>query len=312
MIISASRRTDIPAFYSEWFFNRIKDGFTLVRNPMNPTVESRINLSPDVVDGIVFWTKNPKPMLDRLDELRDYPYYFQFTLTPYDNDVEKNLPPKNEIIDTFKELSDKIGANRVIWRYDPTLINDKYTLGHHIENFAEMAKKLKGYTSKCVISFVDYYRSIANNIKELDLKEITDDDMTYIANNFSAIANENGVKINTCAETIDLSEYDIGHSKCVDDSIFTEITGYSYNTNKDKNQRLACGCVSSIDIGVYNTCLNGCKYCYANHSAKQVKRNFALYDVNSPLLCGNLDKDDVIKNREVKSYKIGQIEFNID
>ena len=311
MIISASRRTDIPAFYSEWFLRRIKDGFVLVRNPMNPNSIGKISLSPDVVDGIVFWTKNPKPMLAGLDKLRDYPYYFQFTLTPYDSDVEAHLPPKKEVIDTFKELSDRIGANRVIWRCDPILVNRKYTLDYHIGRFVEMAAELKGYTTKCVISFVDYYKSIAGNIKDLGLLEITEDDMRHIARSFSAVASENGLRVDTCAEAIDLSEYGIGHSKCVDDAIFTEITGFGYDVSKDKNQRAACGCVESIDIGAYNTCLHGCKYCYANSSARLVKSNYARYDADSPLLCGEIGGGDIIKDREVRSVQSGQLGFDI-
>ena len=278
---------------------------------MNPKSISRMNLSPDVVDGIVFWTKNPKPMIERLDELCEYPYYFQFSLASYGNDVERYLPPKKEIIDTFKELSDKIGANRVIWRFDPILINEKYSTDYHIEYFAKFAKLLNGYTRKCTISFVDYYRSIENSIKDLKLKEITECNMRYIAAQFSAIAKANEIKIDTCAEKIDLSEYGINRAKCVDASIFKDITGYSYDIKKDKNQRAECGCAASIDIGAYNTCRNGCKYCYANHSAKLVEKNFTLFDTQSPLLCGKEKDDDVIRDREVKSCKDGQIKFDI-
>ena len=143
MIISASRRTDIPNYYSEWFFNRIKEGYVLVRNPMNISQVSKISLSPDVVDGIVFWTKNPLPILDRLEELREYTYYFQFTLTPYGKDVEPNVPSKNDlIIPSFRKLSERIGKERVVWRYDPILFNDKYTMDYHIKYFKALAAKL--------------------------------------------------------------------------------------------------------------------------------------------------------------------------
>jgi Domain of unknown function (DUF1848). len=159
MIISASRRTDIPAFYSEWFLNRIKAGFLIVRNPMNPKQLSRIVLTPDVVDCIVFWTKNPTPMLPKLDELKDYNYYFQFTLTGYGQDIERNLPSKKDVlIPAFLELSEKIGAHRVIWRYDPILINSKYSEEYHVSAFKQIAEALNGHTEKCVFSFVDRYR----------------------------------------------------------------------------------------------------------------------------------------------------------
>ena len=160
MIISASRRTDIPTYYSEWFLNRIKDGFVYVRNPMNVHQISKISLSPDVVDGIVFWTKNPVPMLDKLYNLQDYAYYFQFTVNSYGKDIEANIPSKNDIIvPAFRELSRIIGAEKVIWRYDPIMLTSKYTIDYHVNYFNELAKRLSGYTHKCVISFVDFYRN---------------------------------------------------------------------------------------------------------------------------------------------------------
>lgn len=158
MILSASRRTDIPNYYSDWFLHRIEEGFVYVRNPMNPHQISKINLSPEVVDCIVFWTKNPKPMLDRLAELKAYSYYFQFTLTGYGTDIEAGVPHKKEsIIPTFQSLSGKIGKEKVIWRYDPILFTDKYTPEYHLKAFEQIASALHGYTNKCVISFVDTY-----------------------------------------------------------------------------------------------------------------------------------------------------------
>jgi len=170
MIISASRRTDIPSYYSEWFFNRIKEGFVFARNPMNFRQISRIKLTPDVVDGIVFWTKNPIPMLERLGELKEYMYYFQFTVTPYGKDVEPNLPKKNsELLTGFKRLSDTIGTDRIVWRFDPIFINNKYTLDYHIQAFEKIAEELHDYTRKVTISFIDVdYRGVKSNIQELE------------------------------------------------------------------------------------------------------------------------------------------------
>lgn len=299
MIISVSRRTDIPSYYSDWFFNRIKEGFVQTRNPMNFHQVSKISISPDSVDGIVFWSKNPKPMLNRLEELNDYVYYFQFTLNSYGEDIEKNVPSKSkEVIRTFRNLSEKIGANRVVWRYDPILLNKKYTIDYHTENFEKLARLLKGYTKKCTISFIDYYRNIMKNIKDLNLKDITEEDIHIIARNFYIIAKENGLKLDTCAEKFDLSKYNIGHARCIDENIFKKIKSFKYNIEKDKNQRLECGCVSSIDIGMYNTCMNGCKYCYANHSLKTVEKNFLMHNENLPMLCGKLNDDDIIRDRK--------------
>ena len=174
MILSASRRTDIPTYFSEWFFNRIKDQYVLVRNPMNIHQVSKINLNPEVIDGIVFWTKNPKPMLNKLNNLKDYTYYFQFTLNAYDNNIERNIPSKNKvIIPIFQELSDIIGPDRVIWRYDPIFINNKYTIDYHIKYFEILARRISPYTKKCIISFLDIYKKIENNIEALSIYKIS-------------------------------------------------------------------------------------------------------------------------------------------
>lgn len=310
MIISASRRTDIPAFYLDWFYNRIKEGYVLVRNPMNVHQISRINLSPDVVDCIVFWTKNPEPMIARLDELEDYNYYFQFTLNSYSKDIEAGVPSKHdEIIQTFKRLSNKIGSQRVIWRYDPILINEKYNLEYHKKYFEKLVGLLNGAFETCTISFVDYYKKAAKNFKEHNINELNYDTMVNIAECFSEIANRYEFKINTCAETIDLSQFGISHSKCIDDKLIEKIIGKELNIFKDKNQRKECGCVESIDIGSYNTCLHGCKYCYANYSNNVVSKNAALYDANSPILCSHLTSDDIIKERPVRSFIQNQLEW---
>jgi DNA repair photolyase len=293
LILSVSRRTDIPNYYSEWFYNRIKEGYVLVRNPMNIHQVSKIAITPEIVDCIVFWTKNPAPMIGRLDELKGYFYYFQFTVNSYARDIEPNVPSKNEkIIDTFRKLSDKIGREKVIWRYDPILLSDKYSIDYHVEYFCKTAEKLKDYTYKCTISFIDLYRNTTKNVKQLSLHTLTADYKRKIAQDLSQIAMQNNLKIDTCAEDIDLSDLNIGHARCIDDKLIEEIIGCPLNVGKDKAQRLECGCVESIDIGMYNTCLNGCKYCYANLSENTVKKNSKVHDANSPLLCGTLTDED--------------------
>lgn len=302
MIISASRRTDIPAFYSDWFFNRIKEGYVLVRNPMNIHQVSKIKLSPDVVDCIVFWTKNPKPMLDKLDELKDYRYYFQFTLNSYSNDIEPNVPSKSEeIINTFKQLSDLIGRDRVIWRYDPIILSEKYTVQYHIKYFEKLSQILNGSFNKCVISFVDFYKKNARTLNESKINEPVKEEINLIAKAFSEISKKYDFEINTCTESIDLSSYGINHGKCIDDKLIEQLCGCRISANKDKNQRDICGCIESIDIGLYNTCMHKCKYCYANYSLKTVDDNYAKYNPNSPLLCSELLIEDKIIERNVKS-----------
>lgn len=304
MILSVSRRTDIPRFYSEWFFNRIKEGFLYVRNPMNLQQVSRIELAPDVVDCIVFWTKNPEPMLARMDELKEYHYYFQFTLTSYGRDIEANIPHKRDcMIPTFQKLSDKIGMEKMVWRYDPILLTDKYTIEYHYRAFGQIAKALKGYTKRCVISFVDSYAKIQKSMKAVNARLLTENEMRLLAKAFSQIARENDMEIMTCAERMDLSEYGIVHSSCIDKRMIEEIIGCPIDVKKDKNQRVECGCVESIDVGTYNTCRNGCRYCYATYSMESVSTNASKYDVNSPILCGVIHDEDKITVRKVKSLR---------
>lgn len=313
MIISASRRTDIPSYYSECFFNRLKERYVLVRNPINIHQVSKIDLSPDVVDCIVFWTKNPSPMLDKLGNLNDYNYYFQFTLNSYGKDIEPNVPSKNDkLIDVFKKLSDRIGPERVVWRYDPILINKKYTIDYHIKYFGTIAKHLSNYTEKCTISFLDFFPKIKSNINRYKITSISDNEKRLIAKELSSIAFSYGLIMDTCAEGIELGNMGISNARCIDDRLISRITGAKINVDKDKNQRQECGCVSSIDIGLYNTCLNSCKYCYANYSQNTVKKNASLYDKNSPLLCSKLDDKDKIYVRKVESLKDNQMSFLLE
>ena len=310
MIISASRRTDIPSYYSEWFFNRIKEGYAYVRNPMNPHQVSHVSLSQEVVDGFVFWTKNPTPMLNRLNELQDYPYYFQFTLTPYEGDVERNLPSKKEVlIPVFQRLAAEIGKERVVWRYDPILLSDKYTMSYHKEVFRRFCDKLADSTEKCTISFLDLYKNIQCNINKLGIRPLTSGQMNELAGYFSEVAKEYGIYIDTCAETIDLSKYGIGHASCIDRKRLERIGYYTLNVQADKNQREACGCVSSIDLGAYNTCKNGCIYCYANFNPTIVSGCFVKHDPSSPLLYGKISEKDVIKKRDMKSFRDEQMKL---
>jgi len=297
MIISASRRTDTPAFYSEWFLNRIREGYLMVRNPMNIHQVSKISLSPENVDCIVFWTKNPKPMLDKLSELNNYKYYFQFTLTSYDKSIEPNVPEKKYLINTFRELSNLIGKEKVIWRYDPILTTDKFNVDYHIKWFEVLAKKLSGYTQRCVISFIDLYKKTERNLKGINLVPISIETMHEIACNFSLIASRYNISIETCSEDIDFSKYNIKHGKCIDDELISRITGKRLISRKDPNQRSACGCIKAIDIGAYDTCKHNCIYCYANINRDVVMKNTQLHNVKSPLLYGQLNEKDKIYER---------------
>lgn len=309
LILSVSRRTDIPAFYSSWFFNRVKEGFVLVRNPFNRKQVSKIKLSPDVIDCIVFWTKNPKRMIKRLDELEKYNYYFQFTLNSYDKTLEKSVPQKKYLIKTFIELSNKIGKNKVVWRYDPIILTDKFTKEYHYKWFEYLAKRLSPYTNKCVISFLDLYKKTERNLKGINLLPINEEDIFDIAENFSKIASKYNLILETCSEEVDLFKFNINHGKCIDDKLISSIVGTKLSIDKDSTQREACGCVKSIDIGAYNTCNHNCLYCYANFNRDMVEKNLQKHDRKSPLLFGKLEGDEKITDRKMESYRKGQISF---
>lgn len=308
MIISVSRRTDIPSYYSTWFFNRLKEGYAYVRNPMNPHQISEVPLSPDVVDGIVFWTKNPTPMLNSLDKLQNYTYYFQYSLTPYGDDVEKNIPSKsNIIIPTFRKLSSLIGKDRVVWRYDPILLSDKYTLQYHMQCFCRLCDKLADYTEKCTISFLDLYKNMQRNITPLGIRTLSYGQEEELAGYFSEVAHEHGIYIDTCAENTELDKYGIKHASCIDQERLERIGNYKLDIERDKNQRDACNCVSSIDLGAYNTCQNGCVYCYANFNQTLVNDCCKKHNPSSPLLYGEVGIDDIIRPRAMKSLRNDQI-----
>ena len=308
MILSVSRRTDIPNYYSDWFINRIKEGFLYVRNPINIHQISKIDLSPEVVDCIVFWTKNPENMIERLDELNRYKYYFQFTLTGYGKDIEPNIPDKRSVlISTFKNLSDKIGKDKVIWRYDPILLSSKYTMEYHLKAFEEISGNLAGFTEKVIISFMDSYAKTQRNTAGLNIGQITNEDMYNLAGKMAQIAKKHQLKIETCAEQIDLQDIGIQHGSCIDKKLIEKIMGCKLKVGKDKNQREECGCYESVEVGTYNTCSNGCKYCYANYSDEKVKESIKLYNPHSPLLCGTIGDNDKITDRSVKSLKDTQI-----
>lgn len=305
MVLSVSRRTDIPNYYSEWFYNRIREGFLYVRNPINRHQVSEISLSPDVVDCIVFWTKNPKPMMGKLDRLKDYEYYFQFTLTGYGADVEPNVPHKRDaMLPVFQELSEKIGREKVIWRYDPILFTNRYTPEYHIKAFGQIARALRGYTDKCVISFVDVYPKNRKPMGMLKLGTLDDGQKLAFVSQLSRIASENGMAVGCCAEDMDFAQCGVQRNSCIDKSLIEGITGRRINAGKDKTQRGSCGCMESIDVGAYNTCRNGCVYCYANYSQGVVMENSKRYDPNSPLLCDKIMEGDRVTQRKVKSLKI--------
>jgi hypothetical protein len=266
MLISASRRTDIPAFFADWFFSRIREGCVLTQNPFHPQQVKQVDLTPLAVDGFVFWSKNPEPMLDRLSLLVDYPFYFQFTVNAYGQAIEPAVPEKEKVIESFRRLSALIGPERIIWRYDPIFISDQWTPQRHLDHFGSLASRLSGLTSQCTTSFVDVYRK---NIRAMRLQGLTPpdpDQIRFLGAGLAGICSGQKMQLQTCAETVDLSDLGVGHASCVDAEKMAAISGRPTTAAKDKQQRPACGCSAGVDIGHYNTCRHGCVYCYANGS----------------------------------------------
>ncbi len=298
MILSVSRRTDIPCCYAPWFMEHIRQGYALTRNPMNPKALYRVALTPDVVDMIVFWTKDPQGILPHLDELdgRGYRYIFQFTLTPYGSSIEKNLREKTTIEDTFCQLSQRVGKERVLWRYDPILRAPGVDVDFHKKEFARLCRKFSEYTDQVTISFVDFYRNMAGEIAGFS-KEEEEDLCRFIGK----IARENGIAPVACCER-DLTSFGIGLGHCIDKARIERLCGAPLCVGPDKNQRNGCGCVESIDIGMYGTCPNGCAYCYATKSQKTAQRNHAAHDRHSPLLIGHVGEGETILQRKAASF----------
>ena len=294
MILMVSGRTDISAFYSDWFMNRLNEGFIDVRNPFNRKLVSRIMM--DDVDLIFFCTKNPIPMLDKVDKIKK-PVYFHITLTGYKKDIEPNVVDKKEIIEAIKELSKKIGKDNIVIRYDPILLNEKYTVDYHIKAFEKICTLLEGYISKILISFIDDYKNVRNNMASLRYRDFNEEDYEKIGLNFSRIAEEHGLYVHTCFEDRDLVEYGFVKDDCLSKELAYKLTGKKYGKWKARKGG-KCNCVEMVDIGVYNTCSHFCKYCYANYDEKKEKENNLRHNPNSSLLIGELEKDDIIKIRK--------------
>ncbi|MBP2028737.1 hypothetical protein J2Z35_002567 [Acetoanaerobium pronyense] len=309
MILSVSRRTDIPAFYLEWFFNRIQEGYVLVRNPMNYHQVSKIDLSPDVIDCMVFWTKNPSRIIEKLALLKDYRYYFQVSINPYNQEIERNVPKKAEVIKSFKKLSRTIGKHKSIWRYDPVILTERLDKEYHYKYFEYIASQLSGYTEKCIFSFLEPYKKTQRNMNTIKYKSLEDFEKIGFASGLSKIASKYNISLEACSIDIDLSPYNIKRAKCIDYNLISEILGEDIIIKKDKNQRALCGCSESIDIGTYNTCNHGCLYCYANFSDNIVNNNIEKHNPNSPFLYGDFESEDKIKNRDMKTYRSSQIRF---
>lgn len=307
MIINTGSRTDIPAYYSDWFYNRIKEGYVLARNPYNPTRVLRYRLSPDVVDCITFCTKNPAPMLPRLKELESFRQYWFVTITPYGKDIEPHVPEKEQIMDTFLQLSNQVKSHAIDWRYDPIFLSETYPLAYHVDTFEKMASRLKGATKRCVISFIDLYAKTRRNFPEV--REVKLEEQIQLAKEFVQIGKQYGITIYSCCEGDLLAQYGVDIGGCLTKDRIEQAIGCSLNIPKKKPAREGCDCILGSDIGGYNTCGHGCIYCYANYDRKSVLRNMQQHDPNSPYLIGHGRDEDLITEVKQESYLDGQLSF---
>lgn len=313
VIISASRATDIPAFYSDWLINRIKRGYVKWKNPFNGEY-SYVSFSDARL--CVFWSKNPRPLVDKLSffDDRGLNYYFQYTLNDYCAEGwEPSLPQVQERIDTFIELSEKIGKEKVIWRFDPIIVTEMLFPDEVLERIENIGDQIHAYTERLVFSFIDVdcYKKVKSNLSNLDevMRDIDLETMNYLARGISKMNESWNLKLGTCAERVDLENYGIEHNRCIDDrliirlfnddirlmeylgykradqtDIFSENPDYSYEKIKDKGQRKACGCIQSKDIGQYDTCPHGCVYCYANTNPEIARENYLKTGKESEML----------------------------
>ncbi len=291
MIVSASRRTDIPAFYPEWFVSRARAGWCLVPHPFRPGLSARVPLDPETTAAIVFWTRNPAPLFPYLPELDrlGYQYYFQHTLLDYPEPLEPAGLPLARKIETFRELAGRIGPERVIWRYDPVILSEATPVAFHLERFERIASALRGSTRRVVVSLLDVYRKILPRLREagVSLLECRPEDLAMLCGGLAGTATANGLEIQSCAEEVDLAPWGIPPGKCIDDGLIRKVFGIEVSGRKDPGQRKLCRCAVSRDIGVYDTCPAGCLYCYAVRDRAAAREKFSRHDPAFPALIGD-------------------------
>lgn len=300
MILNTGLRTDIPGFFSEWFYNRIDEGFVYVRNPYAKNQIYSYKLDPELIDCIIFCTKNPRPMIENLDKINEFNQYWHITITPYENEIEPNVPPVDDVLEDFKYLSNRLGKENVSLRYDPIFINEKYSLEKHIESFEYIANSLSNYTTETIISFIDLYEKTKRNFPQAI--EVSKDERLMIGEEFAKIGKKNNILIKTCVEGTELDKFGIDSSGCMTKEVIERAIKKDLNISKQKARNGECYCLLNNDIGEYNTCNHGCLYCYANSNKKLVQRNLKMHNPKSPLLIGEIKEDDMIIERKQESF----------
>ena len=305
MILQTGLRTDIPAFYAPWFLNRLAEGYVLSRNPYNPRQINRYRLAPDVVDCIGFCTKNPAPLLPHLDKLADFGQHWFVTITPYGKDIEPHVPPKEQVMADFCRLSSILGPHCVTWRYDPVLLTEVYTVERHLADFTAMCAALAGSTDTCVISFIDLYEKVKRNFPEA--RAVRREERLLLGREMAATAARHDIRLQSCCEGDELAPFGVDCSGCMTLATYERALGCRLNAPRQPKTSRGCLCHLTADIGAYNTCGHGCRYCYANYNEESVRRAMAQHDPLSPLLLGRLQPGDVIHDARQESWRNGQL-----
>ncbi|MBP3730062.1 MAG: DUF1848 domain-containing protein [Mailhella sp.] len=302
MLVSASGRTDIPHYYGEWLMRRLKEGWVLSRNPLFPEKVSRLRLDPDLVDALIFCSKDPSPMLGNIERIlgMGFRIFFFVTITSYGSDIEPGVPPWREAAGTFARLSALLGKERICWRYDPVLLTPKYTVEHHALAFEEMCSVLEPYASSCVFSFVQMYRKLAYAFPSL--RPVPEADKLIMLRSFSYSAARHGIQLRTCAETGDYASLGIARSGCVTVPLLEKAFGIRMRRVQPRPMREGCQCLPMHDIGAYDACPSGCRYCYATSSKTATLRNYAEHNPDSPMLNDSLRKGDIVTEAVQRSF----------
>jgi len=293
-IISASRRTDIPAFYGEWFIDKLNRGVAGYENPFNNN-KYYVSLKPEDVNYFIFWSNNFIPFCGKLKiiEQRGYKFYFNYTINNYPSIFEPNLPETEALINNLKNLSDKYSPKSINWRYDPIIITNNTNFDYHLKNFNELLKKLSGYIERCYFSYVFLYDKVKKRFNELILKnninlsEINNEQKINFANKLADMAESYNVKMYSCCGDY-LAQNKIKKASCIDSNILSDLFN-DKNVYKSKPTRKECGCSESIDIGRYDSCLHNCVYCYANSNLPLIKKNYKLHNPESLFLNNNIN-----------------------
>lgn len=301
MIINTGSRTDTVQYYSDWLLKRFKEGFVYSRNPLFPNIVTRYELNPNILDCVVFCSKNYEPILDRLTEITDkFNTYFHYTITAYGRDIEPNVPTIDESIETLIKLSKIVGKRRIAWRYDPILLTKKYTKQVHYNTFDYMSKRLSPHIDRCIFSFVDMYKKLETNMPEIII--LNNNDKIEIAKNIGSIAKKHNMIIQTCATIEDFKQFGILQSGCMTSKILGNANNITFKKVRHSGNRQGCKCIENRNIGDYDTCPNGCKYCYANKNPQIAQENYKKHNPNDLMILGNLKPTDEIQQSNQKSY----------